>query len=66
MAQETMDGRYKAEGTRVYRSPTKTETGMKMGFLVCTVSQNLDAASSAAEEIAEALNMHMDAHPERH
>lgn len=59
-----MDGRYKAEGRQVFRSPLQRKTGIKMGFLVCTVSEHLD--DDAAAEIAAALNMHMDAHPGAH
>lgn len=59
-----MDGSYVAEGRTVRRSPTKTKTGFKMGFPVCEVSEYLP--EDAAQEIADAMNMHMAAHPEKH
>ncbi len=59
-----MDGKYEAKGTDVVRSPTRTATGIRMGFRVCTVASGL--GNEAAQEIADALNMHMAAHPEAH
>lgn len=59
-----MDGRYKADGRHVFRNPLRTDSGITMGFLVCTIGPGLP--ENASEEIAEALNAHMDAHPEKH
>lgn len=59
-----MDGEYVADGRKVRRSPTKTATGFRMGFYVCELSDGID--DEAAQEIADALNMHMKAHPEKH
>lgn len=59
-----MDGRYKAVGNEVLRSPLQTPTGITMGFKVCTVSEHLN--DGAAQEIADALNAHMDANPDAH
>ncbi|KHQ50316.1 hypothetical protein OA50_05164 [Mameliella alba] len=59
-----MDGRYFADRRQVRRRPKQTERGITMGFVVCEVCDWLN--DEAAEEIAEALNMHMDAHPEKH
>ena len=59
-----MDGSYVAKKRRVYRSPTQTPTGITMGFGVCELLDHLP--DDAAQEIADALNMHMAAHPENH
>ena len=59
-----MNGKYVADGRVVRREPTKTETGIRMGFLVCEVHEHMP--DEAAIEIADALNMHMEAHPEKH
>jgi hypothetical protein len=59
-----MDGKYKAEGREVWRSPTRTGTGILMGFKVCTLAEHVP--EEVAQEIADALNMHMAAHPEKH
>lgn len=59
-----MDGKYKAQGELVVRAPTQTKTGFKMGFVLCRVSEHMD--TGAAEEIAEAMNMHMERYPEKH
>ncbi|WP_156883495.1 hypothetical protein [Salipiger mucosus] len=58
------DGTYYAERGNVFRSPTKTDTGFKMGFKVCVVSDGLN--EGAAAEIADALNLHMQHHPDKH
>jgi hypothetical protein len=52
------DGRYYAQGRRVYRAPLKTETGTSLGFLVCECNEDVQGA---AEEIVEALNAAEDA-----
>lgn len=59
-----MNGSYKADGRVVRRSPTKTKTGFTMGFPVCELVEGLP--DEAAQEIADALNLHMQHHPEKH
>ena len=59
-----MNGQYSAEGRHVKRNPTKTDTGIKMGFMVCEVHHSV--GEEAAQEIADALNFHMKHHPEKH
>lgn len=59
-----MDGSYKADGRFVRRAPTQTESGLKMGFVVCKVSKHL--TDGAAQEIADALNLHRQMNPEKH
>lgn len=59
-----MNGEYMADGRTVRRRPEKTETGIKMGFVVCTLADGL--ADGAAQEVADALNLHRQKHPEKH
>lgn len=59
-----MDGKYTAKGREVYRNPTRTKIGITMGFKVCETCEGL--SDDAAQEIADALNMHMRAHPDKH
>lgn len=59
-----MHGDYIADGRLVRRQPTRTETGIKMGFIVCEIADGL--SDDAAQEIADALNMHKQQHPEKH
>lgn len=59
-----MNGEYLAKGRTVRRAPTKTETGIKMGFPVCVLSDGV--GEEAAQEIADALNLHREHHPEKH
>lgn len=59
-----MNGEYVADGRTVRRQPTKTATGFTMGFPVCTLADGV--ADEAAQEIADALNLHRQQHPEKH
>jgi hypothetical protein len=59
-----MDGSYIADGRTVKRKPTKTERGLTMGFVICNLAD--DVGDEAAQEIADALNLHRQHHPEKH
>ena len=59
-----MDGRYTADGRQVRRNHTKTGNGITMGFIICELHEHV--GDDAAQEIAEALNLHMDKYPEKH
>jgi hypothetical protein len=59
-----MDGSYVAKGRCVMRAPTQTATGIKMGFGVCELMRG--AGDEAAQEIADALNMHKAVYPDQH
>lgn len=59
-----MNGAYVADGRFVRREPTKKETGYTYGFRVCELCGELP--DDAAQEIAEALNLHMEKYPEKH
>ncbi len=59
-----MNGDYIASGRQVRRSPKKTETGITMGFIVCTLHAGMP--DEVALEIAEALNLHKQENPEAH
>ena len=61
---EEMNGEYIADGRTVRRAPTKTENGFKVGFPVCVLSDLVD--DQAAQEIADALNLHRERFPEKH
>jgi hypothetical protein len=61
-----MDGRYEAEGIQVWKRPTRTETGLRMGCGVLQINDNLSDPEAVAKLVAEALNAHRDANPADH
>jgi hypothetical protein len=61
-----MDGRYNAERNQVWKKPTRTATGFRMGFPICQINEDLSEPETVAQLVADALNAHLDANPEAH
>ena len=59
-----MNGEYVANGRIVQRKPQKTANGFRMGFAVCELAPGVD--DDAAQEIADALNLHREKFPDKH
>jgi hypothetical protein len=53
-----VNGRFIADGRTVRREPQRTETGFKMGFVLCHLANGMPDAM--AEDIATAMNACLD------
>jgi hypothetical protein len=50
------DGRFYAEDGQVWKAPTRTGTGVRLGFVVAHVNDNITDQQDVARLIADALN----------
>ncbi|MDR5729852.1 MAG: hypothetical protein RB191_20765 [Terriglobia bacterium] len=50
-----------AQGSHVFQSPLKTETGTTMGFMVLSINEHItEGANEAAATIAKLMNEHAE------